>query len=133
MEKALRRNLEAIGQETERSIVLMDKGAANTLSALYSMEEVWQRFAPLIFQTFPIHATPAIHLQTSSRVVILLSSFLWDTWDLIRRAIHDFVYPPVAPGAPHPSLTITVYCGASDFAHEGLRPGFSPTNRTTYE
>ena len=132
LEKAVQINLESVCVETAQSILLVDQAVANALSVLYSIESFWKSFSPLLYRTLPFVAEPPIQLQRTSKVVFFLSGFLWESWDSIRQAVNEFTFPEPVDGASTGTLSVVVYCAASDSSHEGLRPDFSPSNTTAY-
>mmetsp|Transcript_9363 Transcript_9363/g.11572 ORF Transcript_9363/g.11572 Transcript_9363/m.11572 type:complete len:554 (-) Transcript_9363:5-1666(-) len=132
-EEVLKINLESVAENVEKSILLVDRETSNTLASMYKLEGFLKRFAPLLFHSFPINPTPPVTLTPTSRVVFMISSYLWDHWEIIRKTVHELVFPPVSPNSPHPKLTVTVYCGISEESHQNLRPDFAPSNTTAYK
>lgn len=132
-EEVVRINLESVNVQVEKSILLVDKETSNILSSLYKFESFTEKFAPLLFQTLPLPLEPPVTLSATSKVVFMISSYLWDSWEVIRRTVRQLQFPQLSPNAPHPTLTVTVFCGVSDDSHQNMRPDFAPNNTSAYK
>lgn len=117
---------DTISETTKDSFLFVDADTANSLSVMYSLESLYDTFSPLAFNSLP--CTIPLSLGKASKVVFLLSSFLWDTWDSVRECVRAFQFSD----SKSSTLEVYIYCGMSEVSHENLRPDFSPSNTTAY-
>ena len=127
-ELVIRANFDSIAQVTEGSLLFVDEETAESLAVLYMLNSLYETFNPLAFQCLAGKQECGISLGKKGRVVFLLSSFLWDKWDLVRDTVRSLQFS----GDESSSLVVSIFCGMSDNLHQNLREDFSPSNTTAY-
>ena len=126
---SLKEILESLTDKTKDSVLIIDRGVANVLSKLYSIEKVYEIYKIKQIISLPLSSRNRnLLLSKSLKICILLSSFLWDHWEEIRSILNN-----LTSDTPTFSLKIHIFCAISQDIHNSIKTDFCPGNTTPYE